>query len=266
MTALDQAMLDKAMLDQATLDKATRLSSLQSSTDRFTFGVLDGLGLSTGAHCVDLGAGAGSVADGLVERCPDGRVLAVDLDVSHLDGSRAQVLAADIADLDFAPGTFDLVHARFVLCHLPARDEVVARAASWLRPGGWLVVTDPFHLPEETAPHPVIARIMAAYRRLQSGSDLTWVRRVPSLLGAAGLCDIEFTARPACLGNLDGDRWRPLIEHAAPALLRRGLVSESDLAEFRSRLVEPAFVDIPQVTLAVWGRKPYIAMGAELVT
>lgn len=248
------------------VDPAARLGSIQSSTDGFTFGVLDGLGLPRDAHCVDLGAGAGSVAAGLVERCPDGRVLAVDIDVAHLDGSPAEVVEADITDPAFDPGPVDLVHARFVLCHLAARDDVLARAAGWLRPGGWLVVTDPFQLPEETAPFPVVARIMAAYRKLQSGADLAWVRSVPSRMGAAGLTDVEFAARPACMGNLDRDRWRPLIDQAEPALLARDLVTEADLAEFRSRLVEPAFVDIPQISLAVWGRKPSIATGREPVT
>ncbi|GAA4294084.1 class I SAM-dependent methyltransferase [Actinokineospora soli] len=176
------------------------------------------------------------------------------------------MVRADITDPAFDPGPVDLVHARFVLCHLESRDAVLARAASWLRPGGWLVVTDPFQLPEDTAAHPVVARIMTAYRRLQAGSDLTWVRRVPSLMGAAGLVDIEFAARPACMGNLDRDRWRPLIDQAEPALLERGLVSEADLAEFRSRLLEPAFVDVPQISLAVWGRNPAIAGDSNPVT
>ncbi|MGX7828159.1 class I SAM-dependent methyltransferase [Actinokineospora sp. 24-640] len=240
---------------QPAVRSGARLGAIAASTDGFTFGVLDALGLRPDAHCLDLGAGAGSVAAGLVERCPAGRVVAVDVDTSHLGGSPAEVVQADITDPAFAPGAFDLVHARFVLCHLAARDEVLARAAGWLRPGGWLVVTDPFQLPEETAPFPVVARIMAAYRATQPGADLTWVRGVPSLMGAAGLADIEFAARPACLGNLDRDRWRPLIEHAAPALLAGGMVTETDLAEFRSRLGEPAFVDIPQVSFTVWGRR-----------
>ncbi|GGS31273.1 class I SAM-dependent methyltransferase [Actinokineospora fastidiosa] len=248
------------------VDPAVRLGSIQSSTDGFTFGVLDGLGLPPDAHCLDLGAGAGSVAEDLVARCPRGRVVAVDIDVSHLADSPAEVVEADITDPAFDPGAFDLVHARFVLCHLAARDDVLARAAGWLRPGGWLVVTDPFQLPEETAAFPVVARIMAAYRKLQTGADLTWVRGVPSRMGAAGLADIGFAARPACMGNLDRDRWRPLIDQAAPALLARGLVTEDDLAEFRSRLLEPAFVDIPQISIAVWGRKPCIAGRPQPVT
>ncbi|MGW5053592.1 class I SAM-dependent methyltransferase [Actinokineospora sp. NPDC004072] len=248
------------------VNPAVRLGAIQASTDEFSFGVLDALGLPDDAHCVDLGAGAGSIAAGLVERFPRGRVVAVDVDTSHLGGSPAEVVEADIRDPGFQPGTFDLVHARFVLCHITERDDVLARAAGWLRPGGWLVVTDPFHLPEETAAHPVVARIMAAYRELQAGSDLTWVRSTPSRMGAAGLVDIGFAARPACLGNLDRDRWRPLVEQAAPALLDRGLVTAADLAEFRARLADPAFVDIPQVILAVWGRKDFIVERPQPVT
>lgn len=38
--------------------------------------------------------------------------------------------------------SFDLIHARLVLAHLPARDQVLPRLVASLRPGGWLVVED----------------------------------------------------------------------------------------------------------------------------
>jgi SAM-dependent methyltransferase len=232
-----------------------RLGSIQSSVDGFTTDILDGLGVSEDWECLDLGAGAGSIADWLAKRCPSGRVVAVDIDTRYL-GDVYEVVEADITSPDFSPGKFDLVHARFVLCHLPDRDKVIRRAASWLKPGGWLVVTDPYQLPGETSPFPVMTRIMETYREVMAGhgADLTWSRGLPSLLAGAGLSSIDFTGRLACMGNLERDRWRPLIDQAAPGLLASGKVTQSDLDEFHALLADPTFIDIPQFTLAAWGQ------------
>ena len=39
-------------------------------------------------------------------------------------------------------GTFDLVHARLVLVHVPDRARALATMVAALRPGGWLLVED----------------------------------------------------------------------------------------------------------------------------
>lgn len=236
-----------------------RLSSIQSSIDSFT---QDGIRCLTPARdwdCLELGAGAGSIAYWLAAACPQGRTVAVDIDTRYLERDSAPnltIVRADIGDPNLTPGQFDLIHARFVLCHVSARDEVLTRAARWLKPGGWLVITDPYQLPPETSPFPVIRRLMEAYELMYRahGADLTWVRSVPSLMAAAGLTDIGFTARPACMGNLEQDRWRVLVEQVAPSIIEAEPQMRAVIDEFRALLTEPGFVDIPQVTISVWGR------------
>nr|WP_237282604.1 class I SAM-dependent methyltransferase [Streptomyces fodineus] len=91
----------------------------------------------------------------LAARRPGGRVVAVDLDTRHLDAGRAtnlEIQEADVTHEDYAPGTFDLVHARYLFCHLPDRDEMITRAAGWLSPGGWLIVEEPYDLPAVHSP------------------------------------------------------------------------------------------------------------------
>ncbi|CAM02448.1 methyltransferase family protein [Saccharopolyspora erythraea NRRL 2338] len=238
-----------------------RLGSIQSSVDEFSTAVIRGLGLAPDWRCLELGAGAGSIARWLARHCPEGHVEAVDNDVRYLDAGDAAnltVTEADVTAEGFEPGRFDLVHARFLFCHLPERDELLARAVRWLRPGGWLVITDPYQLPADTSPFPVVERIMAAYKRNfeRHGADLTWARGLPALLGSNGLGSIGFTGKPACMGNLEQDRWRPLIAKVASALVADGGIDRSDLEEFERLLAEPGFVDIPQFTLAAWGRAP----------
>ncbi|GAA2605442.1 class I SAM-dependent methyltransferase [Streptomyces tubercidicus] len=238
-----------------------RLAAIQRNVDTFTTGLLDGLGIEPSWNCLELGAGAGSIAYWLAERCPDGRVVGVDLDTRHLDASRAanlEIQEADITREDYPPGSFDLIHARYLFCHLPERDEMIARATRWLSPGGWLIVEEPYQLPGHTSPFPVVQRLLDAYqhRYQQHGADLTWVRGLPALLARNALTEVAFAANPGCMGGLDKDRWLPLITQAAPGLLADGLITEADLAEFAALLKDPAFIDIPQVTISAWGRRP----------
>ncbi len=43
---------------------------------------------------------------------------------------------------DLPTAQFDLIHARLVLIHIPAREAVLERLVTALRPGGWLVIED----------------------------------------------------------------------------------------------------------------------------
>ncbi|MER6049165.1 DUF6545 domain-containing protein [Streptomyces sp. NPDC001793] len=157
----------------------------------------------------------------------------------------------------YEPGSFDLIHARYLYCHLPTREAMVERAARWLAPGGWLVIEEPYHLPAETSPFPAVQRLLTAYQRMyrEHGADMAWARGLPALLARSGLTEVSFTGNLGCMGGLDKDRWRPLISQAAPALLAEGLVTEGDLGEFSALLDDPAFIDIPQVTISAWGRR-----------
>lgn len=252
---------NSGMLSNDAADESARLESIQRNVDGFTTGLLDGLPIEASWNCLELGAGAGSIAYWLAGRCPDGRVVAVDLDTRHLDAGRAanlEVQEADITHEDYAPGSFDLIHARYLFCHLAERDEMIARAARWLSPGGWLLVEEPYHLPADTSPFPVIRRILDGYQRMyhQHGADMTWARGLPALLARHALKEVAFAGNLGLMGGLDKDRWLPLITQAAPALVADGLVSEADLAEFAILLKDPAFIDIPQITLSAWGRRP----------
>lgn len=234
-----------------------RLTAIQNAADAGTIRVLEALSIAEDWDCLDLGAGAGSIARWLAARCPRGRVVANDVDVRYLEPeANLEVQEADLTASDYAPGRFDLVHARYVLCHLPQRDEVIARvAAQWLKPGGYLVVTDPCQLPADTSPFPVVRRLMAAYERVYAGhgADLRWARGVPSVLARAGLTEIDYTGTLGCMGNGRRDRWRPLVGQVAPAMVADGLVTQADVDEFTELLDDPAFIDIPQFTITAWG-------------
>src|SRR3954468_23544877 len=65
----------------------SRLRLMERMLDPEEIKVLSGLDVQRSWHCLELGAGAGSIARWLAERCPDGRVVATDVDPAFLDPS-----------------------------------------------------------------------------------------------------------------------------------------------------------------------------------
>jgi len=114
---------------------------------------LERLGLGQGWRCVDVGAGAGDVTVALAELVGrDGRVYAVDSDPRARDevaaaaarAGEAQVVAITQAGEDLLlPEPVDLVFCRFVLMHVVEPSAVLARMASAVRPGGYVVAQEP---------------------------------------------------------------------------------------------------------------------------
>ena len=67
--------------------------------------------------------------------------------------------------------TFDLVHARLVLVHVPDRDRALRTMAEVLRPGGWLLVEDadpelqPLACPDARGPeHELAEKVRRGFR------------------------------------------------------------------------------------------------------
>ena len=196
MSATDVApQLTGYALDSSWYAERDRLNSLTALYDEATIAFCERLGVGDGWRCVELGAGTGSVAQLLVDRvAPSGHVLAVDVDTRFLDPLRSPLLhveQVDVTTASLAPGTFDLIHARLLLEHLPQRDAVVHRLVRALAPGGWLLLED-FDWPTAAIvdpPAPVLARVAHACRTaLEShGYDAEYGRRLPRVLRSAGL-------------------------------------------------------------------------------
>src|SRR5262249_26286675 len=131
-----------------------RLRALSDLYDPDTIRHLEDLGVGEGWRCLEVGAGEGSITRWLSARVGSGSVVATDLDTRFLDfpaSSNVDVRRHDVT-VDPCPGEpFDLIHSRFVLCHLAGRQRVLERLTTWLKPGGWLLVEDPFPISCSTA-------------------------------------------------------------------------------------------------------------------
>jgi 2-polyprenyl-3-methyl-5-hydroxy-6-metoxy-1,4-benzoquinol methylase len=178
--------------------ESARLGAITRTYDPSTEALLTRLGVGPGWSCADVGCGVGSVAGWLAARAAPGPVVAVDRDLRLLDEALSQydnlrVAQADVTAEHPELGQFDLVHARFLVMHLRQRDEVLARLATWVEPGGWLVISDSIDLTTAGSGHLPYRHAMAAmWRTLHEviGTDIGWVRDTPRLLRQAGLEDV----------------------------------------------------------------------------
>ncbi|MEV6212713.1 class I SAM-dependent methyltransferase [Kitasatospora sp. NPDC051914] len=221
------------------------------------------LGVGPGSRCLEVGAGTGTVARWLAEEVGVAEVLAVDRDVRFLEphaGGTLHTLAADVTAPDFDPGRFDLVHARFVLMHLPEHRQVAARLAGLLRPGGHLVLGDAIDLTTAAPPDsPYRLAMRAMWRALHTtiGTDVGWTPQYPRLLAGIGLTGVgaEVTVPPLTVGSPIAAFWLDTWKRSRPAMLTTGLVTENTLAVAEQALADGTAADLSPGLITAWGRR-----------
>ncbi|MDX2909589.1 class I SAM-dependent methyltransferase [Streptomyces griseiscabiei] len=243
------------------------------------------LGVGPGWRCLDVGAGTGTVSRRLLDEGGVESVLAVDRDVRFLAARPVpglDVLEADITAPDFSPGRFRLVHARFVLMHLPERDRLVATLAELVEPGGVLVLSDAIDLTHVTVPTapaapaapaaptgvasgrtpatPYDTAMRAMWQGLRDtiGTDVSWVPSYPRLLRAAGLMPVaaEVHVPPLLPGSPLSRFWADTWERSRAAMVATGLVDDATLDEAIRYLDSDECTALSAGMLTAWGRKP----------
>ncbi|WP_329133745.1 methyltransferase domain-containing protein [Streptomyces sp. NBC_01476] len=239
-----------------------RLELLEKLLDGHTRARFEALGLRAGQEVLEVGGGGGSVARWLAGK--GARVTVTDLDTTFLGDLAEQgvrVLRHDMYTEDFPPGSFDAVHARYVVLHLPDPDRAVARLAGWLRPGGVLLVEEPASFPVMDSPHPAYRTVMRAFRtHLEEsvGSDTGWARTLPVPLEKAGLVGIGLDARLQLVSGGDDEAqwWRLNLEQSRSAMVAAGLVEDAVFDAAYQELAAPDFHDLSLAVFTAWGRKP----------
>jgi len=187
----------------------------------------------------------------------------VDTDTRYLDGQQVDRLewhTGDVRELDYGPGSFDLIHSRLTFCHLADREAVVDTVVNWLAPGGWLVLGDPLCLPAAVSIHPPIRKFFGALETAwqAQGTDMSWAQTLPSQLARAGLRDISVLTRPNSLGEKGpyGQLAIANIKQEGSYLVSHQLIEQADLDAVLALCRDPGFMDIRSLTIYAWGRKP----------
>jgi SAM-dependent methyltransferase len=250
-------------------EAGTRIAALAELFDPWTFRHLAEIGIAAGWRCWEVGAGGPALPLWLSARVgPGGSVLATDIDVSGLaaaDAAGVDVRVHDVGADDPPEGPFDLVHARLVLVHVPARDRALAAMVASLRPGGWLLVEDadpalqPLLCPEERGRAEVLAnRLRRGFRVLMAerGVDLAYGRTLPRLLREAGLSDVRADAYFPLTGPACAVLERATVEQVRVRLVAAGLATDAEVDEHLVGVATGALDLATSPLISAWGRRP----------
>ena len=178
--------------------------------------LLEALGLPAAGRLLDIGCGPGAVAARIRQLRPRLDIVGLDRDAGLLALARARLtpLRADAAVLPFASRSFDAVHARLLLRHLPDPGAALAEMRRVLRPGGRLIITDSDDVSLVLHPLPrELARALAAKHQTarRRGADPEIGRRLVELVSAAGFSALTTRAQVIDSGAVGRSTFAPVV-------------------------------------------------------
>ena len=248
---------DSYIFDQQWEKERARLAGLSATFDATTIRQLAATGVSSGWHCLEVGAGTGTIARWLATAVgPTGRVVATDRDTGFLrdlDGPPVEVVQHDVTSDPIEEHAFDLVHARALVEHLPDRAGVIARLTRALRPGGVMVLEDTVldghatKLWERITCPPaaaaamshVISAVASGFRAI--GADPVFGVELPSALRTAGLLHVEaeLTYRLVYGGSPEAAFYELSLRQLGTRLIDAGLLAPQDEQEVAAMVKDP---------------------------
>ena len=246
----------------------TRLQAIEREFDPASRRRLYATGLTTGWRCLEVGPGAGSLMRWMGERVgPSGQVVALDLSVKFLPTrhpDHVEIRQGDIRTAPLPQGSFDLVHARYVLIHVPDYEIALSRMLAALKPGGWIVLEEPDFSASRgivgmAAQLAAMQHINQAIHRMYEsrGMDYALGLKLLPFLQMRGFCDLSMeNEAPVSAG---GSGLAAIMAMSAAQLrdkyLATGIVSEADLQHYGECAKDPQSRAVYYATVAVAGRK-----------
>src|SRR5262249_52078801 len=244
------------LLDNSWQRARERLDLLGAFLDPGTIRHLERLDVDEGWQCWEIGGGGGSIAAWLCRGVGrSGRGGATDIETRFLQALNEPNVEVHQSDITASPverGTFDLVHARLLLEHVPDRDAAIRHMAAGLKPDGWLLLEEMDHvnwLPEpasEAARLDTWRKFLEAFRLAMDarGGDLETGRRLVQFCRTCGLVDIETEGWTtlATGGSLGARLLQLTLAQASPALVATGAIDNEQMDDLLSFFDRPDFV------------------------
>ena len=137
-----------------------RLQLLEGQSNPYTIKQLEQVGIQEGWTCLEAGAGFGTITRWLADQVgPEGQVDALDMETRFLDEinkPNVNVLKQNLVTDPLPQGKYDFIFTRYVLMHIPEREDIIKSFMEALKPGGILMVEDFVLLsPKETYRHSI---------------------------------------------------------------------------------------------------------------
>ena len=246
----------------AAADESRRLELFQHRLDPLTIRRLERLGIGMGAVCLEIGGGRGSITQwlsGLVGA--SGRVTATDLQpgfLTSIDAPNVEVLRHDLRTDTFPERSFDLIHTRAVLMHLPDDPEIVRRMVSWLRPGGWLLLEEPDFGMWLADADPIWATHPDAWHQTFPNGSLSRGRTLLGQIRQFGLVDVGADAELDIIeaGTPLAEFYSLSMAAIGPAAVEAGALTVEQAAALVDRPTNSDFLGCGFAHIGVWGRRP----------
>jgi ubiquinone/menaquinone biosynthesis C-methylase UbiE len=257
------------VLDNTWKAARERLAQLEMVWDPWTIRNLDMVGVAAGWRCLEVAGGGGSIAAWLCRQVgPSGHVVATDLEPRFLEVLAAPNLEVQRHNIltDALPeAAFDLVHTRALLTFLPQPVQAIRKMVATLKPGGVLLIEEPDYV--SAIPDPSMAPGAVALSRkgweallghLRSrGYDTELGRHLYYDVSTTGLVDLHAEGFVAMqLGGTPTARfWRVTLEQVQDHVLAAGLLTPTELEDYRTLLESPEYRWLSLTMMSVWGRR-----------
>jgi len=246
----------------AAADEPRRLQLFQQRLDPLTKRRVERLAVGPGASCLEIGGGRGSITRWLSELVgANGKVTATDLQLDFLtsiDAPNVEVLRHDLRTDTFPERSFDLIHTRAVLMHIPDDPEILRRMVSWLRPGGWLLLEEPDFGMWLADIDPVWATHPDAWHQTFPNGSLSRGRTLLGQIHQLGLVDVGADAELDII-----EAGTPLAEFYSLSMaaigrpaVEAGALTPEQATALVDRPTNPDFLSCGFAHVGVWGRRP----------
>ncbi len=203
--------------DVNTQRESERLRAIEQVFDPDTQKRLISAGISKGAHCLEVGPGTGSIARWMAERCdPSGTVTAVEINPRFIKDEKSfSLIHEDITEAPLPSDHYDIVHARYVLIHIPDYKKALARIICALKPGGHIVLEEPDfttakgvngtaeeiesvrrvnlaieHMYRDKGINPAFGTLLPSLAEVQGMTDIRTEMNTPLLRGGEGVAEV----------------------------------------------------------------------------
>ncbi len=237
--------------------------------------LLDEIGIQPGWHCLDVGCGAMGILGPLSRRVGSGgKVVGIDKDPALLAAARAyvtdegltnvEIVAADARNTELPHGSFDFVHARFILVFGQA-EQILKEMLALTRPGGVIAVQETdqrgwhFYPENETWPR-LKEALESAF--LQIGGNANLGQEVLPMLQALGLLDTKLRADTMAVPGGHPYMNMPLIgaRGLREVMIEAGIMTPQVFSEtmeqMEALIARPSTYATWFTAMQAWGVKP----------
>lgn len=247
-------------------DEMHRLDLVSQAYDFMTRRQLASVMYKSDLQCLDIGSGNGSVALWLTQQDRVSEVTALDrfthaLKVRLNGLEKLRIIESDLNDDNFS-GQFDIINVRFVLMHLRNRDQILKKITSWLKPGGWLVVSDIIDLSPNRLDDELYRNIMSVMWNVlieTIGTDKNWSLSLSEHYRSLELQNIkqEIYLPPVNEGAPMAEFWALTWRAMHDRLISFGKIEESTLTEVEKKLLRGEILALSPGMMTCTGQKGF---------